>query len=170
MQGAGERSVSNFYIIPAGIFTPFYAMNIPTQQDLTGDTTPAGDGPLDNQKITNAHYEIQEWNLSFIHNMSIIHVTYDELKQFPDLERAMHGVNQGTGAWQSGYRLVDWFEGNMSDQYRFNAVVCKNKPLDECFSNPPVFEYHGQYYTISSDRYGSHVLAGCERGNYNCTR
>lgn len=125
----------------------------------------------DNHKIVNAHFEIQEWDLSSLRNRTIVHVTFDQLKDFPDFERSMHGVINGSGTWSYGHRVVAWFEGNESDLYRFNRVACRNETRDlaDCYPDPPVFEYHGQYYTISSDLMGSHRLAGCERGNYNCT-
>jgi hypothetical protein len=40
LQGSGERSVSNFYIIPAGIYSPFHEMNVPTEQNVTGNKIP----------------------------------------------------------------------------------------------------------------------------------
>jgi len=124
-----------------------------------------------NLKVIDSHYEVQEWDIRFVHNMTIVIITYDELKNFPDFERSMHGVINGTGTWSYGHRVVAWFDGNESDLYRLYHIACKNETrnLADCYPNPPIFEYHGQYYTISPDRIGSHRLAGCERGNYNCT-
>jgi hypothetical protein len=123
-------------------------------------------------KIVNAHFEIQEWDFSSLRHRTIVHVTYDQLKDFPEFERSMHGVINGSGTWSYGNRVVAWFDGNESDLYLFYHIACRNETrnLADCYPNPPVFEYHGQYYTISSDLMGSHRLAGCERGNYNCTR
>jgi len=131
---------------------------------------PAKDIP-ENQKIVNAHFEIQEWDFSSLRNRTIIPVTYDELKDFPDFERSMHDVINGSGTWAYGHRVVAWFDGNESDLYQFYHIACKNETrnLADCYPYPPVFEYHGQYYTISSNLMGYHRLAGCERGNYNCT-
>lgn len=101
--------------------------------------------------------------------MTIVHMTYDELKEFPDLERVMHGVNTDPNAWQNNNRVVALFDGNQSDYIRFQNAACKNKTFIECYPNRPIYEYHGQYYTVSFNEIGFHNLAGCERGNYNCT-
>jgi len=123
------------------------------------------------QKSIDTHYLVEEWDLSYVRNMTIVPVTSDDLKNFPDFERSMHGVINGSGTWGYGTRVIAWFDGNESDLYRFYHIACKNETrnLAECFPNPPIFEYHGQYYMISHDRIGSHRLAGCEQGNYNCT-
>ncbi|MFA4876114.1 MAG: hypothetical protein WC586_01765 [Methanoregula sp.] len=120
-------------------------------------------------KITDISLEVEEYNISIVHNMTIIPVTYDELSVFPDLEKAMHGVTNDPVTWRYGHRVVKWFTGNESDLHGFFLAVCKNKTWDECYPNSPLFEYHGQYYSIFYDRIGSHSVGGCERGNYNCT-
>jgi len=40
LPGTGERSVSNLYIIPAGTFSPFHEMNVPAEQNVTGNKIP----------------------------------------------------------------------------------------------------------------------------------
>ena len=148
-----------------------YAIFFPSKN--TGSRVTAGGENIQsqNQKSIDTHYLVEEWNLSYVHNKTIVHTTYDDLKDFPDFERSMHGVINGSGTWGYGTRVIAWFDGNESDLYRFYHIACKNETrnLAECFPNPPIFEYHGQYYMISPDRIGSHRLAGCERGNYNCT-
>jgi len=106
--------------------------------------------------IIDTQFEVQEWNLSYVHNKTLIRVTYDELKNFPDFERSMHGVISGPGTWWEGHRVVAWFNGNESDYILFHQIVCENKSLEDCYPNPGVYEYHGQYYMIFSDRIGSH--------------
>jgi hypothetical protein len=118
-----------------------------------GNLTRGGDQSLTGEKLNDIQCVVQEWNLSFVHNRTIVHVTYDELKEFPDFESAMQGVNNDPGAWSYGTRVVKWFDGNDSEYIRFHHTVCKNKTMAECFPNPPIFEYHGQYYSISFDRY-----------------
>jgi hypothetical protein len=125
--------------------------------------------PVSEKKIIDINIEVDEYNLSFVHNRTLVFVTYDEVSVYPDLERAMLGVTNDPVAWKYG-RVVKWFEGNESDIHRFYLAACGNRTWDECYPNPPLFEYHGQYYMIFYDRIGSHTVAGCERGNYNCTR
>jgi len=121
------------------------------------------------QKVTDVHYEIQEWNTNYPQWMVLVHLTYDDLSEFPDLEKAMNGVDTNPHAWQNNHRVAAWFDGNESDFLRFHDALCKNKTPAECFPNTPIYEYHGQYYTISYNEIGYHNLPGCERGNYNCT-
>lgn len=145
----------SIFVIPgiAGIFFTFETLSsskeIPSAYGTYGENL-----SQQNPKIIDTEYEIQEWNLSFVHNMTIVHVTYDEIKDFPDIEQSMHDENNHPRPWNYGHRVMRSFEGNMSDSYRFNIAVCKGKTPFECFSpNPPIFEYHGQYYTISTDMF-----------------
>jgi hypothetical protein len=145
-----------------------YGILFPSK-DVLPNTSVTGDRLLQDKKVIDIHYVIEENNLSFVHNMIIIHLTSDELKEFPDLERAMHGENDNPVFQRYGTWVVSDFDGNMSDYLRFHNLPCKNKTLLECYPNPPLYEYHGQYYVIHAESIGSHTLAGCERGNYNCT-
>lgn len=124
---------------------------------------------VQDHKVIDTHFGIQEWNRNYPRWMTIVHVTYDEFKEFPDLERVMHGVNTDPNVWQNNNRVVAWFDGNYSDYIRFQNAACKNKTFIECYPNTPIYEYHEQYYTIFADEIGFHNLPGCERGNYNCT-
>lgn len=127
------------------------------------------DQPEPEKKIIDITIEVDEYNLSFIHNRTLVSVTYDEVSVYPDLEMAMHGVTNDPNAWKYGHRVVKWLDGNESDIHRFYLAACGNKTWDDCYPNPPLYKYHGQYYMISYDRIGSHTVGSCERGNYNCT-
>jgi hypothetical protein len=170
LTGISQHGVTNLYLIPAGTFDVFPGTNGSMDQNSPGTSIAAGDHSQD-RKIIDSHFEVQEWDIGYVHTMTIVPVTYDELKDFPDFEQSMHGVINGSGTWVYGHRVVAWFDGNESDLYRFYHIACKNETrnLADCYPNPPIFEYHGQYYMISSDSFGYHRLAGCERGNYNCT-
>lgn len=146
-----------------GIFFPSY--NLPQ-----ANVTTEGEHLVNNQKVIDTQFAIQEWNLSFARKSTIIRLTDEELKEFPDLEKSLQGVNNNSQGWQNGRRVIAGFDGNMSDYIRFYNMPCKNKTLDVCYPYPTLYEYHGQFFTIFSEMYGSHTLAGCERGNYNCSR
>ncbi|MHB8163196.1 MAG: hypothetical protein ACYDDV_02485 [Methanoregula sp.] len=119
--------------------------------------------------MIDTNFEIYELNMNYPRWMTIIHLTYEELKDFPDLERVMHGVNTDPNVWQNDQRAVAWFDGNYSEYIIFHNAACKNKTLVECYPSSPLYEYHGQYYKIFYEKIGSHNVGGCERGNYNCT-
>lgn len=152
IQGTGENTVSNLYIIPAGIFSPFHETNISMDQKMTGNATLAGDNLLQEQKKIDSHFSVEEWNLSSKQSsplkITVIHVTDDELKEFSEFERSIHGADKNPAIGDTGKRSVASFEGNQSDYIRFIDAVCKNKTRAECYPNMPVFEYHGRYYFI----------------------
>jgi hypothetical protein len=135
----------------------------------SGNSSSGAASMVKDQKVIDTNFEIYEWNMNYPRWMTIVHVTYDELKDFPDLEKGMHGVNNDPNVWQNDRRVVTWFAGNESDYTRFRDAACKNKTLEECYPSTPIYEYHGQYYSIFADEIGSHNVGGCERGNYNCT-
>jgi len=136
-----------------------YPIMFPSNDIFLGKNKFVTDRLPDNPKLIDVHYEIQEWDLSLVHNhnRTIIHVTHDELKEFPDFERALIESTTNVRAWSYGTRVVKWFDGNDSEYIRFHIVACKNQTLFECYPNPPVYEYNGQYYTISADTIGSHT-------------
>nr|WP_319375082.1 hypothetical protein [uncultured Methanoregula sp.] len=153
--------------IACGILT---CIMISPSKDLRTPFIPGLIGqPVPEKKIIDITIEVDEYNLSFIHNRTLVSVTYDEVSVYPDLEMAMHGVTNDPNAWNYGHRVVKWLEGNESDIHRFYLAACGNRTWDDCYPNPPIYEYHGQYYMISYDRIGSHTVGSCERGNYNCT-
>ena len=134
-----------------------YGILFPSKDLPSGNSASGGDRLPQYQKLIDTHFEVQEWNISIVHNMTLVHLTFDDVTEFPDFEKSMHGVNNDPIAWRYGHRVVTWFDGNESDYIRFHNALCKNKTRAECYPNPPIFEYHGQYYTISSDIIGSHT-------------
>jgi hypothetical protein len=146
-----------------------YGIFFPGINQTSGNSSSKETSLMQDQKVIDTNFEIYELNMNYPRWMTIVHLTYDELKEFPDLESVMHGVNTDPNAWQNNQRMVAWFGGNYSDYIRFHNAACKNKTLAECYPSAPLYEYHGQYYDIFYDKIGSHNVGGCERGNYNCT-
>jgi len=142
-----------------GIIGSYFITGILFQsgEQIKGNLSQDGDQSLTGGKLIDMQFEVQEWNLSLMHNhaITIVHVTYDELKEFPDFERALNESNTNATAWSYGTRVVKWFDGNDSEYIRFHHSTCKNKTLVECYPNPAIYEYHGQYYSLSFDRYRS---------------
>ena len=146
-----------------------YGIFFPGINHTSGNSSSKETSLVQDQKVIDANFEIQEWNFNYPRWMVLVHLTNNEVKDFPDLEKAMHGVNPDPNAWQNDHRVAAWFDGNQSDFIRFHNAVWKNQTIAECYPCTPIYEYHGQYYTISFNEIGSHSLPGCERGNYNCT-
>ena len=158
-------------LIILGIISCFmtYGIFFPSINQTSGNSSSNETSIVRDQKVTDVLYEIQEWNTNYPQWMVLVHLTYDDLSEFPDLEKAMNGVDTNPHAWQNNRRVAAWFDGNESDFLRFHDTLCKNKTPAECFPNTPIYEYHGKYYTISYNEIGYHNLPGCERGNNNCT-
>jgi competence protein ComGC len=148
--------------LTCGIFFPCINQ---TSENSSSDETSL----VQHQKVIDTNFEIYELNENYPRWMTIVHLTYNELKEFPDLERVMHGVNTDPNVWQNNQRVVAWFDGNYSEYIGFHNAACKNKTLIECYPSSPLYEYNGQYYKIFYEKFRSHSLPGCEGGNYNCT-
>jgi hypothetical protein len=158
-------------LIIMGIISCFitYGIFFPGVNQPSGNSSSNETNQMQDQQVLDTNFEIYELNMNYPRWMTIVHLTYEELKEFPDLERVMHGVNTDPNVWQNDQRAVAWFAGNYSDYLRFHNAACKNKTLPKCYPSSPLYEYHGQYYDIFYEKIGSHSLPGCERGNYNCT-
>ncbi len=155
--GTGERSVSNFYLIPAGTYSPLHNTNQtagPAGVDVFSSMYPAG------SDMPDAWFEISEYQPDALKNRTLIHLSDEDLDELPGLEKIFLSANSNTRAWSViGQRYTGGFDGNMTRFYHFNKVICDNSPLDICFAQPPLFEYHGRNFTLSADEYHSHTTA-----------
>ena len=96
-----------------------------------------------------AQCEVQEANISLVHNRTLIPVTDAELDAFPGLGSTLQQAYDSSGSWVNGYRGITDFEANISHYYDFVHRVCRDKKtMFECFPQPPLFEYRGRYYDI----------------------
>jgi len=96
-----------------------------------------------------AQCEVQEANISLVHNRTLISVTDAELDAFPGLGSTLQNAHGSSGRWVNGYRGITDFEADISRYYDFVHRVCKDKKtMFDCFPQPPLFEYHGRYYDI----------------------
>lgn len=158
-------------LIILGIFSCFimYGIFFANINKTSGNFSSNETSLMQDQKVIDVTYEVYEWNMNYPRWMVLVHLTYDELKEFPDLERVMHGVNTDPNVWQNDRRVVAFFDGNQSDYLKFHNAVWKNQTIAECYPCTLIYEYHGQFYSITFNEIGYHNLPGCERGNYNCT-
>jgi len=63
--------------------------------------------------------EIQEYNLSIVHNQTAIPITDEELKLYPEFEMYLNDTDNDPRAWNFGTRLVKDFDCNSSRTYQF---------------------------------------------------
>jgi len=98
--------------------------------------------------VIDTSFSISEANISIIDFKPIAHVTFEDLKKYPELERSMHSNVNSTRQWHSGTRLVNIFKGNISRFYAVVDEICEGKSLAEC-NYGMLFEYHGNYYLVS---------------------
>ena len=102
--------------------------------------------------VIDAEFSISEANISIIDFKPVAHVSYEDLKKYPELERSMHSDINSTRPWHSGTRLVNIFKGNLSRFYAVVDDICEGRPLAECNCGM-LFEYHGDYYLVSFQEY-----------------
>ena len=102
--------------------------------------------------VIDAAFSISEANISIIDYKPVTHVTFEDLKKYPELERSMHSNVNSTRQWKSGTRLVNIFEGNLSRFYAVVDEICEGKSLAQCNCGM-LFEYHGDYYLVSFQEY-----------------
>ncbi len=159
---SGKITIGVVYLIAISLIITIFLLNGPGNnpkgqipyQD-TGDTEYSSDlYPPD------ASFEISEYQEGILRNMTIIHVTDDDLGVFPALKKIFETAGTNTRVWRGkGQRLAGNFEANMTQYSHFNHAVCNNVTLDICFANPPLYEYNGKYFLIFSEYYHSHSTA-----------
>ncbi len=131
--------------------------NIPAVPKIIGasesdDLITPSPSPSQAPFVIDAAFSISEANISIIDYKPIAHVTFEDLKKYPELERSMHSNVNSTRQWHSGTRLVNIFEGNISRFYAVVDEICEGKSLAEC-NYGMLFEYHGDYYLVSLQEY-----------------
>ena len=127
--------------------------NIPAVPKIIGasesdDLITPSPSPSQAPLVIDASFSISEANISIIDYKPIAHVTFEDLKKYPELERSMHSDINSSHAWFGGTRLVNIFEGNVSRFYAVVDKICEGKLLAECNCGM-LFEYHGDYYLVS---------------------
>jgi hypothetical protein len=95
---------------------------------------------------------------SFMQTSMIVHVTRDELADFPAIERDLLNATKIPAGDRYGPNIIDWYNGhrivgtfdNDTQYYEFRSLSCKHSPDPKC--NPlnftQEFEYMGRYYEM----------------------
>jgi hypothetical protein len=95
---------------------------------------------------------------SFMPNATIVHLTPDELADFPEIEKVLQSAATLPPGDRYGPKIIDWYNGHRnvggftsdSQYYEFRNLSCKPSPDPKC--NPlntfQEFEYTGRYYEV----------------------
>jgi hypothetical protein len=97
-----------------------------------------------------SYCEIQEFNRTIIYDYTIVPLTEEDLKPYPEFGQNFESGNYNTQAWRNdGTRPVAYFDCNESAATQFYSLSRKY----EEFPNQPIFEYNGHYYKVSFNSY-----------------
>jgi hypothetical protein len=92
-----------------------------------------------------AQCEMQEINLTIIHNLTIVPVTEEDVRLYPEFGMYMQNKTGILPEGYSGWRVVRNFDCNESRARNFLTLYRKFEENP----NQPVIEYHGRYYRMS---------------------
>lgn len=104
---------------------------------------------------TDAWCEIQEFNLTIVQNRTIITVTEEDLKPFPEFGIYLMEKNDTPPTGNTGARVVKVIDCNSSRAIRFLTLYRKY----EDFPHQPVLEYRGHFYEMGFEYLESHATA-----------
>ncbi len=110
-----------------------------------GGPSPASQTPPE----MDAECEIQELNMTFFHNWTIVPITDDDLRPFPEYATYLRNENATSPILLRNFRAIKFFSCNESRAIRFIALSQKSGEN----SNPHALEYHGHYYQLSCNSY-----------------
>jgi hypothetical protein len=120
--------------------------SVQLQQTNTGGTQPPDQIPVE----LDAYCEIQEFNSTRVHDYTIVPLTKEDLKPYPEFAQYFENGENNTQAWRNdGTRSVAYFDCNESAATRFYKLSRKY----EEFPNQPVFEFKDHYYEVFFNSY-----------------
>lgn len=151
----GENAVSNRCFILAGTFSHSPQGNASPETGPEDKISPDVTLQTQGRKINDSDICISEWNRTAREagrqrNITVIPVTDDDFRSFPELQRAMLEVKDKPPSNSSEWgKMVSDFNANQSDYYGWLLdSICRNKTRIECYADGAAFEYHGRYYFI----------------------
>jgi hypothetical protein len=104
---------------------------------------------------TDAWCEIQEFNLTVVHNQTIVPVTEEDLKPFPEFGIYLMDLNNSPPTGNTGTRVFKVIDCNSSRAIQFLTLYRKY----EEFPDQPVLEYRGRFYEMGFEYLESHSTA-----------
>jgi hypothetical protein len=92
---------------------------------------------------------MQELNMTFFHNWTIVPITDDDLQPFPEFAGYIQNEDANAPSLVRSFRSLEDFSCNESRAIRFIALSRKYEETP----GPHVLEYHGHYYQLSCNSY-----------------
>lgn len=102
------------------------------------------------QQTCNDYCFIQEVHPDFIQNETIVHLTDNDLKGFPEYEKGIKSSVNSPLDWYNGRRGVYDFIDSQCQFSQFCNLSCKGSSDPQCDprESPVVYEYDGRYYAV----------------------
>lgn len=130
----------------------------PPQQDLQSSLQQS---PLPTSTIEPPHYDyciIEEAHPDFLKimpdfldpNATIVHLSSDDLKSFPEFQKRMTDQNKLSEKWRDGHRFIGDFKDFQHQFSDFQNLTCKYSPDPICDprKSSQVYEYNNRYFTV----------------------
>jgi hypothetical protein len=110
-----------------------------------------GVSPATTQEDGGAYCFIQEVQSDFIRNSVSVHLTDDDLEDFPSIGKFIRNPGNFSKTWHNGRRTVGDFTDYQHQYSDFWNLSCRNISYEECHARqvPVVFEYDGRYHEVS---------------------
>lgn len=104
--------------------------------------------PVATQQIS--YCTIQEVDPDYITNEIIVHLTDEDLSNFPQFEKGIKNCVNNSRDWYNGRRFVYDFKDSENQISGFRNLSCKNSTCLKCdpLESPILYEYEGRYLTV----------------------
>jgi len=106
--------------------------------------------PVATEENGGAYCFIHEVQPDFIQNSIRVHLTDDDLEDFPLIGKFIRNPGNFSKNWHNGRRTVGDFTDYQNQYSDFRNLSCRNMSFEECHARqePVVFEYDGRYHEI----------------------
>lgn len=94
---------------------------------------------------------IQEVHPDFIKNATIVHLTSEDLKDYPLYGDVIESGKKNSRDWINGHRTISDFHDCQQQIGAFWNLSCRHISYPECTSKevPVIYEYDGRYHDVS---------------------
>jgi hypothetical protein len=155
----GSYVVYNVYLLPEDLHQNQQQIIQPTHQPTLQPTLPSSSViPTPTRRMCLSYVIDEVKPDSFMPDSMVVHVTGQELAEFPAIETDLQNATTIPAGDRYGPNIIDWFNGHRSvggfnndtQWYEFRNLSCKDSPDLAC--NPlnftQEFEYMGRYYEL----------------------
>jgi hypothetical protein len=83
-------------------------------------------------------------------NATIVHLSSDDLKPFPEYQKRMADENKLSEKWLDGHRMISNFRDYQRQFSDFRNLTCKYNPNPKCnpWKSSQVYEYNGRDFLV----------------------